>query len=92
MKSVEEIEALVGRLEELSLAYSGTPYQLMEEAAKAIRQLLGYKVEYETIMRTLATPPTGWFTTGTHVGQDVELEFWGYHGDTPIWERPTNGH
>jgi len=38
---------------------------------------------------SLATPPPGWFTFGTHAGQDLPMEFWGNdQGGTPIWERP----
>lgn len=44
--------------------------------------------ELLSVLRQFANPPEGWFTLGTHVGQPVELEFWGTHGGTPIWERP----
>lgn len=44
--------------------------------------------ELLSVLRQLANPPGGWFTLGTHVDQAIELEFWGSHGGTPIWERP----
>lgn len=36
-------------------------------------------------------PPPGWFTFGTHIEEDVKLEFYGaqYTEDgLPLWERP----
>lgn len=44
--------------------------------------------EYHRLYRELASPPPGWFTFGSHVGQTVRLEFWGDDGGMPIWERP----
>lgn len=46
-------------------------------------------------LATLANPPAGWYTFGTHIdretgkGLDVDLEFWGDDGGgIPLWERP----
>jgi len=48
-----------------------------------------YRGPYERLQRTLASPPPGWFTLGTHAGQDTPLEFWGQGDDgLPLWERP----
>jgi len=47
-----------------------------------------YRSAREETVVQLASPPDGWSVFGTHVDQDVELEFWGDDGGVPIWERP----
>lgn len=60
--------------------------------AGTIRQLIGYRSEYEALERELTAPPAGWFPFGHHVTQAAAdtLEFWGDHGGLPIWERPVD--
>ena len=55
----------------------------MTAGDRAIRAL-------RTLQRQLASPPPGWHTFGTHIGQpEIALEFWGDDGaGFPIWERP----
>lgn len=57
------------------------------------RELHHFEVEQENARLTsaLLDPPAGWYLFGAHVGQDVDLEFWGeqYSEDgMPMWERP----
>lgn len=49
--------------------------------------------DYCRMRRMKADPPAGWFNFGTHIDQDVTLEFYGQEfaeDGMPIWERPVH--
>jgi hypothetical protein len=59
-------------------------YTAMAEAAKWYYAAKWYQ-------RQLAAPAPGWYTFGSHIDSDVELEFWGHDEEgLPLWERPVD--
>lgn len=56
---------------------------------RANEELFRCRVSINWLTRQLMSPAPGWYTFGSHIDSDVELEFWGYdERGLPLWERP----